>query len=100
MSRYFLFSSYHNTKLRPRDNNTKRHTRLKFQILLLSKSKVTAGFVVFLHTAHYKKGNQGAGQSRARIGAYRVVQTLYYRELHLKPILSMFCVLSQNYQHC
>ena len=35
MSCYFSFSSYHNTKLRPSDNNSKTHTRLKFQILLL-----------------------------------------------------------------
>ena len=62
MSRYFLFTSYHNTKLRPSDNNTKTHTRLKFQILLQIKSKVTAGFVVFLHTAPYKKGLKERGK--------------------------------------
>ena len=34
MSHYFLFSSYHNTKLRPSEKNIKTYTRLKFQILL------------------------------------------------------------------
>ena len=34
MSRYFLFSSNHYTKLRPSDKNIKTHTRLGIQILL------------------------------------------------------------------
>ena len=34
MSRYFLFSSYHFTKLRLYDKNIKTHARLKIQILL------------------------------------------------------------------
>ena len=47
ISHYFLISSYHNTKLRPSDKIIKIHTRLKFQILLQSKSKVPVFFVVF-----------------------------------------------------
>ena len=54
MSCYFLYSSNHITKLLPSDKNIKTHTQLKFQILLWSKSKVTAGFVAFLYTAPYK----------------------------------------------
>ena len=40
--------------------------------------KVQAFFVVFLLYRAIQRGNQGAGQNRAHIGAYRVVQTLYY----------------------
>ena len=62
MSRYVLFSSYHNTKLRPSDKNIKAHTLLKFQILLLSKSEEKAGFVVFLYTAPYRKETKEQGK--------------------------------------
>ena len=54
MSHYFLISLYHNTKLRPSDKISKIHTRLKFQILLSSKSKVPAFFVVFLGIEDYR----------------------------------------------
>ena len=33
MYHYFLFSSYHITKLQPSDKNINTHTRMKFQIL-------------------------------------------------------------------
>ena len=36
-------------------------------------------FLLFFSTPHHTKGNQAAGQNRARIGAYCVVQTLYLR---------------------
>ena len=52
------------------------------QIVLWSKSKVPAFLVVFLYTGAFKKHtkvNQAAGQNRARMGAYRVVQTLYWK---------------------
>ena len=35
-------------------------------------------FLLFFSILRHTKGNQAAGQNRARIGAYRVVQTLYY----------------------
>ena len=78
MSRYFLSSSYHNTKLRPSDKNIKTHTRLKFQILLQSQSdKSNSMFCCFSAYRTIQKGNQAVGQNHARICAYRVVQTLY-----------------------
>ena len=69
LSDYFLISSYHNTKLRPSDKIIKIHTWLKFQILLQSKSKVPAFFVVFLHTAPYKR----KPRSGAKSCAYRCI---------------------------
>ena len=54
MSCYFLFSSYHNTKLQLSDKNIiSTHIRLKFVFFLWSKSKVQA-FFVFHYTAPYK----------------------------------------------
>ena len=69
MSPYFLSSSYHNTKLRASNKNIKTLTRLKFQILLWTKSEVTADFVVFLHTLQYKKETR----SETKSCAYRCV---------------------------
>ena len=71
---YILFSSYNITKLPPSANT---HTRIKFQILSWSKSKVLVFFVVFLHTALCKRKPRDF-ENRARISAYRVVQTLHY----------------------
>ena len=55
-----------------------KHTR---SVEILNRSDVNQKFqhffVVFLYTTPYKKGNQVAGQNRVRIGAYRIVQTLY-----------------------
>ena len=73
---YFLFSSYHKTKLQPSDKNINTHTRMKFQILPWSKSKVPASFVVYLHTALCKR-KPSDFENRARLIACRVVQTLY-----------------------
>ena len=47
MLRYFLFSSYHITKLLS-NKNISAHTRLKFQIFLWSKLKVQAVWFSFL----------------------------------------------------
>ena len=69
MPHYFLISSYHKTKLRPSDKIIKIHTRLKFQILLQSISKVPASFVVFLHSAPCKR----KPRSGAKSCAYRCV---------------------------
>ena len=62
MSRYFLFSSYHNTKLRPSNKNSKTTHSVEILNLATSKSKVTAGFVVFLHTVPYKKETNERGK--------------------------------------
>ena len=46
-----IFSSYHNTILQLMScKNISAHTYMKFEILLGSKSKIAACFVVFLHT--------------------------------------------------
>ena len=39
-------------------------------------------FLMFFLYRAIQKGNQAAGQNRARIVAYRVVQTLYIEGLH------------------
>ena len=90
---YFLFSSYHITKIQPSDNNISTHTRLKLQSFPWSKSNVQAILIVFLHTALYKrkprksvlsayrvvyKRKPSSGENRARLPAYRVVQTLFW----------------------
>ena len=54
MFRYFLFTLYHITKLQLSNKNISKHTRLKFQFLPWSKSKVQVFFEVFLHNALYK----------------------------------------------
>ena len=51
--------------------------KLKFKILLWSKSKIIVCFFIFLHTALYKKRNQGAGINYAHTSVYHVVQTFY-----------------------
>ena len=63
---YFLFSSYHITKLQPSDKNINTHTRVKFQILPYSKSKVLAFFVIFLHTVLCKRKPRDFEKSCAR----------------------------------
>ena len=55
MPQNFLFSLYHKTKLQLSDKNISTHTQVKFKILLWSESKIIAYFVVFLHTALYKR---------------------------------------------
>ena len=55
MFHYFLFTSYHINELQPSDKNISTHTQMKFQSLPWSKSKVEVLFVVFLHTALYKR---------------------------------------------
>ena len=59
MSHYFLSSLFYTTKLKLRDKNITTHTRLKFQILIWSKSKETAFFVVFLYTVPHRKETKG-----------------------------------------
>ena len=61
MPQNFSFSLYHNTKLQLSDKNISTHTRVKFEILLWSQSKI-ARFVVFLHTALYKKETKEQGK--------------------------------------
>ena len=55
MFHYFLFISCHIIKLQPSDKNISTHTRMNFQILPWSKSKVQAVFNVFLLTALCKR---------------------------------------------
>ena len=112
MSCYFLFSSYHNTKLRLSDNNSKTHTWLKFQILLYSKSKVTAGFVVFLHTAPYKKETKERGKVMRVYVLQHRVNPLYSNAIAAAVILmgtyggqvivptDCFGANSTNYHYC
>ena len=50
MFHYFLFSTYHITKLQPNDKNISTHIRMKFQILPWSIES-SSSFFVFLHTA-------------------------------------------------
>ena len=51
------------------------HTRIKFQILPWSKSKVPTNF--FFSLPRCAKGNQEILKNSARVSAYHVVQTLY-----------------------
>ena len=53
---------HHNTKLQLSDKNISSHTRVKFEILLWSESKIIMWFVVFLHTAMYKKETTERGK--------------------------------------
>ena len=71
MSHNFLFISYHVTKLQPSDKNINTQTRMKFQILSWSKSKVLPFFVAFLHTTLCNRKPRDFAKS------YRVVQTLH-----------------------
>ena len=60
MSRYFLLSSYHNTKLQLSDKNICTYSRWKFYFFLWSKLKVQA-FLLFFSIPHHTKGNHAAG---------------------------------------
>ena len=62
MSQNFPFSSYHDTKLQLCDKNISKHTRVKFKILLWSKSKKAACFVIFPYSALYKKETKEQGK--------------------------------------
>ena len=62
--------------------------------------KSNSRFCCFSPYRAFQKGNQGAGQSRARIGVYHVVQILYYGNqywacfmCYLK-IINTVCILS------
>ena len=90
VSQDFSYSSYHNTKLQLSDKYISTHTWVKFKILLWSESKIIACFVVFLHTALYKKETneqgkimhvyQRAGQNHARIPTSRAKSCTYTNE--------------------
>ena len=77
MSNYFLFSSYHNTKIQLSDKNISTHTRSIFLFYEVNQ-KFKRFFCYFSLYRAIQKGNQASGQNRARIGAYCVVQTLYH----------------------
>ena len=63
MPQNFSSNSYHNTKLQLSDKNIWTHTRVKFKIMLWSKSKIRAFFVGFFpHTALYKKETKERGK--------------------------------------
>ena len=61
------------------------HTQLKFQILLQSKSKIPAFFVVFLHTGPYKRKPRSGAKSFV-YSAFCIMQTLY-RHMEVKDLL-------------
>ena len=77
MFRYFLFSSYHITKLQLSDKNISTHNWLKIQILPWSKSKSSSVFFFFSPYGAAQKGNQEMLQNHAHVGAFCVVQSLY-----------------------
>ena len=74
MFHYFLFSSYHITRLQPNDKNISTYTWMKFQILPWSVSKVLAVFVAFLHTALC---NLRKPRDFEKLCACKCVQTFY-----------------------
>ena len=78
---YFLFSSYHISRIQQSDKNISTHTRMNFQILPWSKSKVLAFFVVFLFSIPHcaKKWNQEILKNCACVNASQLMQTLYWR---------------------
>ena len=92
MFHYFLFSSYHITKLQPSDKNINTHTQMKFQILPWNKSKVLAFFVIF-SIPRCATGNQGILQNRAR------VKCVPRRANPLYPYMYLACS-SHPQQHC
>ena len=79
MSPYFLFNSYHNTKLKQSDKNISTHTLGGNFKSFCEVNRKFQRFLLFSSIPHHTKGNQAAGQNHLRIGAYRVVQTLAYR---------------------
>ena len=74
MSRYFVFSSYHNTKLQQSDKNISTHTLSWNFDFSYEVNQMFKHFLLFFCCAT-QKGNQAEEQNC--MGAYRVVQTLY-----------------------
>ena len=86
MSRYFLFNSYHNTKLQLSDEKISTHS---FEILILSMKWIKSFkrfLVVFLYTASYKKETKRWGKI-----VCVWVQTLYTSSFLLQLIV--WCTL-------
>ena len=91
-----LFSSYHVIKLQLSDNNISMHTQLEFQIFPWGKSKVQAIFVVFLHTALYKKLCKPSIRA-ARWCELDVRDLPLYLWLHPKHLVPIFTVSHISY---
>ena len=65
MSRCFLFSSYHYTKLQLSDKNISTRTRVEILILLWSKSKFKRFWLFFSIPRHTKRKPSGGAKSCA-----------------------------------
>ena len=100
---YFLFSSYHSTKLQKSDKNIKcTHSVKIFQFFLWSKLKIKWTFFVcvFLFIPHHtKKENQSVRQNCARITLCKPsvlcsIFSLHWPQCNL--VLVFMCMLTKE----
>ena len=71
MSSYFLFSSYHNTKLQRSDKNISTHTLVEILNPIMKLIPNNNVFCCFSLYPTVQIRNQGAGQNCARIDVCR-----------------------------
>ena len=93
----FLFSSYHNARLQP-SYKILAHTLLKFEILLQSKSKITACFVVFIDTGSYKRKPSGKEKSCVYCCALHHANPLFTIVIGQKLFMYMWIAFERVYK--
>ena len=71
MYHYFLFSSYHNTKLQPSDKNINTHTRMK----------ISNPSMLLIENSPFRTVHKETREFWKIMRAYRVVQTLYLKRV-------------------